>query len=65
MSLPAATLAWITSLPGVTTVIPGARSVAQAEANAQAASLLDLGEFDAAVRRIYDALLRTSVHPQW
>lgn len=65
VSLPAATLAWITSLPGVTTVIPGARSVAQAEANAQAASLLDLGEFDAAVRRIYDALLRTSVHPQW
>ncbi|MDQ7991843.1 MAG: aldo/keto reductase, partial [Propionicimonas sp.] len=38
VSLPAASLAWIASRPGVTSVIPGARSAAQATANAKAAS---------------------------
>ncbi|HYP73962.1 MAG TPA: aldo/keto reductase, partial [Microbacterium sp.] len=36
VSLPAATLAWIAGLPGVTSVIPGARNVAQAQSNAAA-----------------------------
>src|SRR6188768_3428287 len=38
ISLPAATLAWIASRPGVTSVIPGARNVRQAESNADAAA---------------------------
>ena len=69
MSLPAATLAWIASQPGVTSVIPGARSVAQATANADAAALLDGGfdvsAFDAVVRDVYDRRLREAIHPLW
>lgn len=69
VSLPAATLAWIASRPGVTSVIPGARSVTQAQANADAGALLDAGfdlaGFDAAVHEVYDELLRTAVHPLW
>ncbi|MGC5169616.1 aldo/keto reductase [Microbacterium sp. DT81.1] len=41
VSLPAASLAWVASRPGVTTVIPGARTVAQGVSNADAAALLD------------------------
>lgn len=41
VSLPAASLAWVASRPGVTTAIPGARTVAQAVSNADAATLLD------------------------
>ncbi|MBN9152437.1 MAG: aldo/keto reductase [Microbacterium sp.] len=71
IALPAATLAWIASRPGITTVIPGARSVAQARANAAAATLLgadgalDLVAFDATVHDVYDRLLRDDIHPQW
>lgn len=69
VSLPAATLAWIAGLRGVTTVIPGARNLRQAESNAAAAQLLDdgtdLSAFDAAVREVYDRLLRAEVHPRW
>lgn len=68
VSLPAATLAWIAGLPGVTSVIPGARTPAQAEANADAARLLteaDLTGFDAAVHRVYDEKLRAAIHPHW
>lgn len=71
VSLPAATLAWIASRPGVTTVIPGARNVAQATANAEAAALLepasalDVDAFDATVRDVYDRILRADIHPQW
>ncbi len=69
MSLPAASLAWIASRPGVTSVIPGARSVGQASANVEAAGLLedgfDLDSFDALVHEVYDDLLRESVHPHW
>ena len=69
VSLPAASLAWIASRPGVTTVIPGARNVGQAQANVEAARLLDggfdLDAFDAVVREVYDDLLRESIHPHW
>jgi aryl-alcohol dehydrogenase-like predicted oxidoreductase len=71
VSLPAATLAWIASRPGITTVIPGARNVAQATANADAAALLetgsplDLAAFDAAVHDVYDRHLRAQIHPYW
>ncbi len=73
VSLPQATLAWIAALPGVTTVIPGARNVRQAESNADAAALLDastadgfdLAAFDAAVHEVYDRHLRAAIHPQW
>ncbi len=69
VSLPAAALAWVASRPGVTSVIPGARNVAQARANAEAAGLIDggwdLAAFDAAVQEVYDDLLRSAVHPLW
>ena len=75
VALPAATLAWIASQPGVSTVIPGARSVAQATANPQAAVLLDGSDsedspfdveaFDAAVHDVYDRHLRAQIHPLW
>nr|WP_274635834.1 aldo/keto reductase [Microbacterium bovistercoris] len=71
VSLPAASLAWIASRPGITAVIPGARSVAQATANAEAAALLepgsalDLSAFGAVVHEVYDRHLREQIHPQW
>ncbi|MFB7885683.1 aldo/keto reductase [Microbacterium sp. NPDC056057] len=69
VSLPAATLAWIASRPGVTSVIPGARNVRQAESNAAAAALLeggfDLASFDRAVHDVYDRDLRAAIHPHW
>ena len=69
VSLPAAALAWVASRPGVTAAIPGARNVAQATANADAAALLeggfDLDGFDAVVRDVYDRLLRADIHPHW
>ena len=68
-SLPAATLAWIASRPGVTTVIPGARNVRQAQGNADAGALLDggfdLAAFDVAVHEVYGDLLRAAIHPLW
>ena len=67
--LPEATLAWVATRRGVTSVIPGARSVAQAVANADAAARLDdaalLAAFDAAVQDVYDRLLRADIHPHW
>lgn len=61
-----AALAWVIAQDGVSTVIPGARNVEQARANASAADTGDLGrELDAEVRRIYDAYFRESVHPRW
>ncbi|WP_308465715.1 aldo/keto reductase [Rathayibacter soli] len=61
-----AALAWVAQQEGVSAVIPGARSVEQARANAAAGSLAPLGdEFDAAVRTIYDRDFRAAVHPRW
>ena len=69
VSLPAAVLAWIAALPGVTSVIPGARTPSQARANADAAQLLegglDLDAFDAVIRDVYDRRLRADIHPHW
>ena len=69
VSLPAATLAWIASRPGVTSVIPGARNVRQATSNAAAAALLeggfDVDAFDRVVREVYDRDLREAIHPLW
>lgn len=70
VSLAAASLAWIAAQAGVTSVIPGARTPAQARANADAAALLGAGpdalrEFDEAVRDVYDRRLRADVHPHW
>lgn len=61
-----AALRWLTEQPGVSTVIPGASSVAQARANAAVASLEPLpAAYDAAVHRIYDRDIRGHVHARW
>jgi aryl-alcohol dehydrogenase-like predicted oxidoreductase len=67
VALPGASLAWIASRPGVTTVIPGARTTAQAEANAAAGRIdpATLATFEAAVVDVYDRRLRADIHPQW
>lgn len=61
-----AALAWVAQQPGVSTVIPGARSVEQARSNAAAGSLARLPEdFLAAVAALYDRSVRTQVHDRW
>jgi aryl-alcohol dehydrogenase-like predicted oxidoreductase len=61
-----AALAWLAQLPGVTTVIPGARSVEQARANASAGSVAPLPEsFGTTVTDIYDRYFREAVHGRW
>jgi aryl-alcohol dehydrogenase-like predicted oxidoreductase len=61
-----AALAWAAQQPGVTTVIPGARTVAQATANAAASELPPLGDdFMAGVRDLYDRELRAQIHDRW
>ncbi|WES65713.1 aldo/keto reductase [Microbacter sp. GSS18] len=69
VSLPAATLAWIATRRGITSVIPGARNVVQALANAEAGALAESGfdveAFDAVVRDVYDRRLKAVIHPQW
>ncbi len=61
-----AALAWCWQQPGVTTVIPGARSREQAEANAEAGSVAPLGaEFLDGVRALYDDRIRELVHSRW
>ena len=58
-------LAWLAAQDGISTVIPGARSTAQALANAAAGSLRISGEFSASVRDLYDRKLRAQIHPRW
>ncbi|RFA19879.1 aldo/keto reductase [Subtercola boreus] len=61
-----AALAWVAQLPGVSSVIPGARNPAQAAGNAEAGSLEPLGEtFDQGVHEIYDRYFRQSIHSRW
>jgi aryl-alcohol dehydrogenase-like predicted oxidoreductase len=61
-----AALAWVAQQPGVTCVIPGARTAAQARANAAAAELPPLGsDFMMDVRELYDRELRVQIHARW
>jgi len=59
-------LRWVIDQAGVTTVIPGARNVQQAQANAAAAAAppLDPDQL-AAVRDLYDRRIRALVHDRW
>jgi len=59
-------LRWIIDQPGVSTVIPGARSPEQARANAAAAALPQTSFPTAeALRDIYDTRIRPHVHARW
>ena len=59
-------LRWIIQQPGVTSVIPGARSPEQARANAEAAALAPLPDATLdAVRELYDRSIRAQVHHRW
>ena len=59
-------LRWVIDQPGVTTVIPGASSVAQERSNVGAAALAPLdGETIAAIRELYDRRIRPLVHHRW
>lgn len=61
-----AALAWLAQLPGVSTVIPGARSPEQARGNAAAGEVAELGpEFHARVVELYDRRFRAAVHERW
>jgi aryl-alcohol dehydrogenase-like predicted oxidoreductase len=61
-----AALAWLAELDGITTVIPGARTVVQARANASAGSASPLPEpFTDRVFEIYDRYFREAIHDTW
>ncbi len=61
-----AAIAWVWQLPGVGTVIPGARNERQARSNAAAGRAPALGgDFLAGVGRIYDERVRQLVHDRW
>ena len=65
VTVPQAALAWIVDQPGVSTVIPGARNVDQARANAAAGDVqLDEG-LDSEVVRIYEKYFRDEIHARW
>ncbi|MFE2377249.1 aldo/keto reductase [Streptomyces sp. NPDC059398] len=61
-----AALRWVTQQEGVTSVIPGASSTAQARANAAVGSLAPLPQplLDQ-LRDLYDARIRDQVHHRW
>jgi aryl-alcohol dehydrogenase-like predicted oxidoreductase len=62
----AAALRWVSQQPGVTTVIPGARSPEQARQNAAAASLPPFTEAELrAIEELYDRRIRALVHDRW
>jgi aryl-alcohol dehydrogenase-like predicted oxidoreductase len=63
---PKAALRWVIQQPGVSTVIPGARNVAQARGNAAAADVpaLDAATLEA-IRDLYDQRIRPQVHDRW
>jgi aryl-alcohol dehydrogenase-like predicted oxidoreductase/AraC-like DNA-binding protein len=59
-------LRWVIQQPGVTTVIPGARSTSQARQNAEAASLPPLPQAElGAIEGLYDTYFRATVHDRW
>ncbi|PRY67258.1 aryl-alcohol dehydrogenase-like predicted oxidoreductase [Glaciihabitans tibetensis] len=61
-----AALAWVAQLEGVSMVIPGARSVEQAQSNASAGSVETLdAAFTEAVTELYDRYFRAAIHERW
>ncbi|GAA4792147.1 aldo/keto reductase [Streptomyces ziwulingensis] len=59
-------LRWIVQQPGVTTVIPGARSPEQARANAEAALLPELsGPTLTAIGELYERRIKDQVEGRW
>jgi aryl-alcohol dehydrogenase-like predicted oxidoreductase len=59
-------LRWVIQQPGVTTVIPGARSTDQARQNAEAAALPPLSQAElGAIEGLYDKYFRAKVHDRW
>jgi aryl-alcohol dehydrogenase-like predicted oxidoreductase len=61
-----AALAFLIQSEGISTVIPGARSTEQVQANAAAAEVPELGsEFVDRVRELYDRQIRPAVHSRW
>ncbi|MET7601532.1 aldo/keto reductase [Streptomyces avermitilis] len=59
-------LAWIIQQPGVTTVIPGARSPEQARSNAAAAKLPKLSQDTLdAIEELYDRRIKNQVEARW
>ena len=59
-------LRWVIQQPGVTTVIPGARSASQARQNSAAAELPALdGATFGATEDLYDKYFRAQVHARW
>ncbi len=59
-------LRWVIDQPGVSVVIPGARSPQQALGNAEAAELLPLDHATQdGLKRIYDESIRFHVHHRW
>lgn len=64
-SMAQAAIAWVAAQEGVTTVIPGARNVEQAQANAASAAVALGEDFDGGVRWIYDHYFRDAIHPRW
>lgn len=65
-SLAQLALRWILTFDAVSCVIPGARNETQARDNVGAAAMAPLGdETMAAVRSVYDELIRPHVHDHW
>ena len=61
-----AAIAWVCQQEGVSSVIPGARNVGQAEANAAAGAVAALpDDLMTAIGRLYDERIRAQVHARW
>ncbi len=59
-------LGWLTQQPGISTVIPGARTPEQARANAAAAGVPAITSgTEEALQEIYDREIREHVHDRW
>ena len=59
-------LRWVIDQPGVTTVIPGARTVEQVRGNVAAAALPRLTDSQLSdLERVYDERIRAHVHDRW
>jgi aryl-alcohol dehydrogenase-like predicted oxidoreductase len=62
----AVALRWVIDQPGVTAVIPGARTVEQVRGNVAAASLAPLTDGQLAdLERVYDERIRAHLHDRW